>query len=607
MAPTLRSNGSVSTTAGDDDSSLRNDSSDSTGSTSINQAAAQPDPLNQLLELLRLQEASRDAMLRELLQSRSPRDEGPIPRAVLPDLSKEVQAFNGDADERQAEEWLNTFEQLATQYRPVKLDAVSNYPKPRNVHEVRRFLGLTGYFRRFVPHYALKARALTELTKKVSEFVWGDQQQDAFEALRKELTNAPVLALYNRNADTELHTDASHEGLAEEAGRTLQAGEGEVNGFQLKDGMLYKIHEDKDGRRLLFGHPEEESEGDDNQTPRLDGAQPRTRNSLYLASGSYLSSVAYSFRIGFTTIKRIVYETCTALWEELMPIYLPNPSPDVWAQSAKQFEERWSFPNCIGAVDGKHIIIEAPHRAGSMFYNYKGSHSIVLMAVADAKYKFLYADIGAYGSQSDGGVFKSCSLGKDLEAGRLGLPAARRLPGSSLEAPYVFVGDEAFQLRPDFLRPFPGADLDDTKRVYNIRLSHARRCVENAFGILASRWRIFRRPINVKVENVDLLVQACVVLHNFLRVQEETAPGREAYCPPGFADRNIDASDAEDGQWRNLLARNPANALEDLRPTLARRFSREAASVRNVFADYFVSAEGAVSWQWAKAGVKEPL
>ncbi|XP_064468501.1 uncharacterized protein LOC135379186 [Ornithodoros turicata] len=268
----------------------------------------------------------------------------------------------------------------------------------------------------------------------------------------------------------------------------------------------------------------------------------------YLASGSYLSSVAYSFRIGFTTIKRIVYETCTALWEELMPIYLPewqfsdrwlivatsqNPSPDVWAQSAKQFEERWSFPNCIGAVDGKHIIIEAPHRAGSMFYNYKvGSHSIVLMAVADAKYKFLYADIGAYGSQSNGRVFKSCWLGKDLEAGRLGLPAARRLPGSSLEAPYVFVGDEAFPLRPDFLRPFPGADLNDTKRVYNIRLSHARRCVENAFGILASRWRIFRRPINVKVENMDLLVQACVVLHNFLRVQEETAPGREAYCPP---------------------------------------------------------------------------
>ncbi|XP_064462385.1 uncharacterized protein LOC135373001 [Ornithodoros turicata] len=134
----------------------------------------------------------------------------------------------------------------------------------------------------------------------------------------------------------------------------------------------------------------------------------------YLASGSYLSSVAYSFRIGFTT------KDCEWQFSDrwLIVATSQNPSPDVWAQSAKQFEERWSFPNCIGAVDGKRIIIEAPHRAGSMFYNYKvGSHSIVLMAVADAKYKFLYADIGAYGSQSDGGVFKSP-----------GRPASRSLP-----------------------------------------------------------------------------------------------------------------------------------------------------------------------------------
>ncbi|XP_064479087.1 uncharacterized protein LOC135392300 [Ornithodoros turicata] len=185
--------------------------------------------------------------------------------------------------------------------------------------------------------------------------------------------------------------------------------------------------------------------------PALEPAHRLAITLRYLASGGYLSSVAYSFRIGFTTIKRIVYETCTALWEELMPIYLPNPTPEVWAQSALHFEERWAFPNCVGAVDGKHIVIEAPKHGGSMFYNYKGSHSIVLMAVDDASYKFL-----------------------DLEAGGLGLPPPRRLPGSSLEAPYVFVGDEAFQLRPDFMRPFPGTDLDDTKRVYNTRLSHAR-------------------------------------------------------------------------------------------------------------------------------------
>ncbi|XP_064468553.1 uncharacterized protein LOC135379852 [Ornithodoros turicata] len=295
---------------------------------------------------------------------------------------------------------------------------------------------------------------------------------------------------------------------------------------------------------------------------------------VYLASGGYLSSVACSFRRGFTTIKRIVYETCTALWEELMPIYLPNPTPEVWAQSALQFEERWAFPNCVGAVDGKHIVIEAPKHGVSMFYNYKGSHSIVLMAVADASYRFLYVDIGAYGSQSDGGIFKACTLGRDLEAGDLGLPPPRRLPGSSLEAPMY---------------------LDDTKRVYNTRLSHARRRIENAFGILASRWRIFRRPLNVKVENVELLVQASIVLHNFLRAQEEAAPGGETYCPPGFADRRCNADGAEDGEWRQVLARNPACALGDLTATLARRFSREAANVRNVFAEYSSSEAGAVT------------
>ncbi|XP_064480225.1 uncharacterized protein LOC135393843 [Ornithodoros turicata] len=105
--------------------------------------------------------------------------------------------------------------------------------------------------------------------------------------------------------------------------------------------------------------------------PALEPAHRLAITLRYLAHGSYLSSVAYSFRIGSTTIKMIVYETCTALWEELMPVYLPNPTPEVWVQSAQHFEERWALPNCVGAVDGKHIVIEAPKHGRSMFYNYK--------------------------------------------------------------------------------------------------------------------------------------------------------------------------------------------------------------------------------------------
>ncbi|CAN7949800.1 unnamed protein product [Ixodes hexagonus] len=140
-----------------------------------------------------------------------------------------------------------------------------------------------------------------------------------------------------------------------------------------------------------------------------------------------------------------------------------------------------------------------------MHYNYKGTYSVVLMAVADSNYRFVLIDVGAYGRQSDGGVFKQILMGASLERGQLDLPGPRLLPGTNTPAMPVFLGDEAFQLRPDFLRPYPGKSNSDDKVIFNYRLSRARhhcnymlihrRCVENAFGILCSRWRLFRRPL----------------------------------------------------------------------------------------------------------------
>ena len=66
--------------------------------------------------------------------------------------------------------------------------------------------------------------------------------------------------------------------------------------------------------------------------------------------------------------------------------------------------------HCLGTVDGKHIAMKKPPNAGSYFYNYKGFHSIVLMAVADTTYKFLFVDVGAKGGASDGGTWSNSSL-----------------------------------------------------------------------------------------------------------------------------------------------------------------------------------------------------
>lgn len=105
---------------------------------------------------------------------------------------------------------------------PRKLSAVKDFPEPKSVHEIRRFLGLTGFFRRFIANYAIMARPLTELTKKDSAFIFDGKCQKSFQQLKDCLLKYPVLKLYDRDADTELHTDASEMGIA---GMLLQTDE----------------------------------------------------------------------------------------------------------------------------------------------------------------------------------------------------------------------------------------------------------------------------------------------------------------------------------------------------------------------------------------------
>lgn len=75
-------------------------------------------------------------------------------------------------------------------------------------------------------------------------------------------------------------------------------------------------------------------------------------------------------------------------------------------KTGQSFEDKWNFPNCGGAIDGKHIRIRCPPKSGSYYYNYKKFFSTVLMAVVNADYEFIYVDIGTNGRVSDGGVIE---------------------------------------------------------------------------------------------------------------------------------------------------------------------------------------------------------
>ena len=93
-----------------------------------------------------------------------------------------------------------------------------------------------------------------------------------------------------------------------------------------------------------------------------------------------------------------------------------------WKQISNDFLNLWNLPLCLGAIDEKQCVINCPPKSGSSFYNYKGSFSIVLMAVADASYMFTFVDVGDYGRKSDLGVFNNSSFGEALSKNVLNIP-----------------------------------------------------------------------------------------------------------------------------------------------------------------------------------------
>lgn len=115
--------------------------------------------------------------------------------------------------------------------------------------------------------------------------------------------------------------------------------------------------------------------------------------SRFLAHGDSARSKSWDFRIGKSTIYKIIYETCDAIWQALQARYLPKSLQETWEKVIDGFWNKCNFPNCIGALDEKHITIQAPPNSNSLNHNYKGFFSFILMAISDANYKFIWIDV----------------------------------------------------------------------------------------------------------------------------------------------------------------------------------------------------------------------
>nr|CAI5867630.1 unnamed protein product [Callosobruchus analis] len=184
-----------------------------------------------------------------------------------------------------------------------------------------------------------------------------------------------------------------------------------------------------------------------------------------------------------------------------------------------------NYPNCIGGIDGKYVRIIKPNHSGSIYYNYKHYFSLILTAICDSDYKFTFIDIGSYGRLAHSTVFENSEFYKRLQ---------------------------------------------EQKRIFNYRLSRARRYIECTFGILSNKWRIFHQPLKVSIEFSITIVKACCTLHNFERERDGYRP-EDCLTVTGF---------------------------EYSQPSNIQQGGSILNTIRDEFADYFIREQGKLDWQW---------
>ncbi|GFQ84324.1 uncharacterized protein TNCT_665751 [Trichonephila clavata] len=174
----------------------------------------------------------------------------------------------------------------------------------------------------------------------------------------------------------------------------------------------------------------------------------------HLATGESFRSLAFQYRVSHSWISVIVREVVEAIIKRMFPIVLSTPTMGQFQKIAQQYSTKWNFPNCIGAIDGKHS-----------------------------------------------------EIGRRIKNNTFNVPLPKALPGTDTVVPHIIVGDEAFALHQNLMKPYPRQQSlhDASKAIYNYRLSRARRTTENAFGILCSYFRLFFRPISTAPETTEKL------------------------------------------------------------------------------------------------------
>ena len=246
-----------------------------------------------------------------------------------------------------------------------------------------------------------------------------------------------------------------------------------------------------------------------------------------LMHGVSIPLVANKAAIGKSMVHQILRQVCSAISTNFAH-HIAWPAGRRLARVTSAFQTKQWFPNCIGAIDGSHVYIQAPPNsivAADHRNRYK-SFSILLQGVVDTKCYFTSVNIGPPGSLHDSAHFKSSELYRRVEEGTMSgfhddpmtWPAALPFP------PYI-VADRGYPLLSWCITPFKtgpmGQPLTAEEAWFNRKHSSTRMSVERGFGILKARFKEIGSKTSLKLDFVPTVVHTCCILHNILLASKD--------------------------------------------------------------------------------------
>ncbi|KAJ1526584.1 hypothetical protein ONE63_008170 [Megalurothrips usitatus] len=227
-----------------------------------------------------------------------------------------------------------------------------------------------------------------------------------------------------------------------------------------------------------------------------------------MATPDSYRSLCEKFNVSRSTALATVRRVTKAL-VNIAPAVIRWPSRDGCQAYWQGFEAISAFPKVIGAIDGTHIRVPAPHINPEAYINRKGYHSIQLQGVCDHKARFVHCFVGHAGSLHDQRVFRLSPVQDFLDD-------ENKFPDGC-----HLVGDSAYKLHENLMVPYrDNGHLTQRQKNFNFCLSSGRIAIERAFGLLKGRFRSLLHclPMTDTAEVPDFVL-ACCVLHNLCILQ----------------------------------------------------------------------------------------